>query len=157
MPVTPVTSNVGSSSSTSDYAAPTSRVPQKTLGQDDFMKLLAVQFQMQDPMKPIEDTAFIAQSAQFASLEQSTAMNRQLAELRSEQQRVTANSYLGLRVTVDAGAGETLTGTVSRVTIEGGEPHLIVNDRSFSLAAVLMAERAVTSPSVPPPSGVGAG
>lgn len=127
------------------------RVPQKVLGQDDFMKLLAVQFQMQDPMKPIEDTAFIAQSAQFASLEQSTAMNRQLAELRTEQQRAIANSYLGLRVTVDAGAGETVTGTVSRIALEAGEPRLTIDNRSFSLAAVLVAERAAVSAPVPPP------
>ena len=72
-----------------------SRVTQKTLGKDDFMKLLAVQFQMQDPMKPMDDTAFIAQTAQFTSLEQATSMAQDIAALRTEQQRVVANSYLG--------------------------------------------------------------
>ena len=46
-----------------------SRVPQKVLGQNDFLKLLATQFKTQDPMKPMEDTAFIAQMAQFTALE----------------------------------------------------------------------------------------
>ena len=56
---------------------------QKTLGSDDFMKLLAVQFKTQDPMKPMEDTAFIAQMAQFTSLSQSQAMTAEMVKLPS--------------------------------------------------------------------------
>ena len=70
--------------STAASAPAASRIPQKTLGQDDFLKLLAKQFQTQDPMKPMEDTAFIAQMAQFSSLEQSKTMATDMAALRSE-------------------------------------------------------------------------
>lgn len=121
------------------------RLPQKTLGQDEFMRLLAVQFQMQDPMKPMADTAFIAQSAQFAALEQSTQLGKHVAELRAEQQRATANSYLGHQVMLDAGGGEILAGTVSAVLTQDGEPRLVVGERDFPVTAVLRTERLATA------------
>ena len=42
------------------------------LGQDDFLKLLVTQLQNQDPLKPIDNQAFIAQTAQFSQLNQMT-------------------------------------------------------------------------------------
>lgn len=139
-------SSITSGSSTGAVADSTaSRVPQKALGQDDFLKLLATQFQAQDPMKPMEDTAFIAQMAQFSALEQSSAMAKELTEIRSEQQRSTASSYLGHRVTVDAGKAGTLTGDVTAIDVSGTEPRLVVGDKTFSLSAVLRVEPSVVT------------
>lgn len=134
---------------------PAARTPQKMLGQNDFLKLLAVQFQVQDPMKPMEDTAFIAQMAQFSSLEQSSAMARDLTALRADQQRVTANSYLGHRVTFETGEAQTLTGDVSAVDVSGTEPKLVVGDKSFSLSAVLRVEPRILSAPAPQPVNSG--
>ena len=143
-----VTSTSASYPATGDTgAAAPSRIPQRILGQDDFLKLLSVQFQAQDPMKPMEDTAFIAQMAQFSSLEQSSAMAGDMKAMRSEQQRTVANSYLGHRVTVDLGKGATESGDVSAVDVSGPEPKIIVNGTSHSLSAVLRVEPGlVTAP-----------
>lgn len=133
------------------------RVPQKALGQDDFLKLLAVQFKVQDPMKPMEDTAFIAQMAQFSALEQSSAMTREMTAMRSDQQRTVANSYLGHRVTIDAGKGATTTGDVTAVDVSGAEPKLIVGGNSYSLSAVLRVEPSLVTAPVPEPAKTAGG
>lgn len=48
------------------------------LGQDAFMKLLLTQLQHQDPTAPQADTEFLAQLAQFSTLEQLQTMNDKL-------------------------------------------------------------------------------
>ena len=113
----------------------------KTLGSDDFMKLLAVQFQTQDPMKPMEDTAFIAQMAQFTSLSQSQAMTAEMVKLGSNQQLTAANSFLGKDVVVDNGKGGEVAGTVTGVQIDATEgPQLIVGNKAYSLSSVLYVQ-----------------
>ncbi len=51
------------------------------LGKDEFMKLLLAQMQNQDPLNPTDNTEFVAQLAQFTSLEQMTNMNTSLEEM----------------------------------------------------------------------------
>ncbi len=118
----------------------------KTLGSDDFMKLLAVQFQTQDPMKPMEDTAFIAQMAQFTSLSQSQTMTAEMVKLSGNQQLTAANSFLGKEVAVDDGKGGTVTGAVTGVQVDPDlGPQIIVNNSPYSLSSVLYVQPASTS------------
>ena len=148
----PTISSISPATASAGYGAEevTARLPQKNLGQNDFLKLLATQFQTQDPLKPMEDTAFIAQMAQFSALEQSSALSRDMSLLRADQQRVAANSYLGHQVTVATPDGTT-TGGVSAVTVTGGEPRLVVGDKSFPLSAVLRVEPSLVTAPAPQP------
>jgi flagellar basal-body rod modification protein FlgD len=115
------------------------------MGQDDFLKLLSVQFQNQDPMKPTDDTAFIAQMAQFSALEQTKTLTQQMTQLRTTQDLTTANSYIGRQATVTDGKGGTVTGNVSAVDASGSSPRLIINNQSYALSAVLRLEPGATA------------
>ncbi len=55
--------------------------PKSKLGKDDFMKLLMVQLQYQDPTKPTDTQAILTQTSQLASLESSNNTNAALEKL----------------------------------------------------------------------------
>lgn len=68
------------------------------LGQDAFMKLLTTQLRYQDPTKPANDSEFIAQLAQFSSLEKLTQIAQSLETLTQlvlAQQMTTTNTQNG--------------------------------------------------------------
>lgn len=54
------------------------------LDKDMFLRLLTTQLANQDPLNPIEDKEFIAQLAQFNSLEQMQNLNRSMESLGKE-------------------------------------------------------------------------
>jgi hypothetical protein len=53
------------------------------MGKDQFLNLLMTQLKNQDPLKPADDTQFIAQMAQFSSLEQMQQMTGSFSQLKS--------------------------------------------------------------------------
>jgi flagellar basal-body rod modification protein FlgD len=56
-----------------------------SLGKDEFLKILMTQLQNQDPLNPMEDKEFIAQMAQFSTLEQTTNMASLLEKFINSQ------------------------------------------------------------------------
>jgi flagellar basal-body rod modification protein FlgD len=135
MSVTSATSSTSTSIAT-PYVPGSLRVPQKNLGQDDFLKLLTVQLAKQDPMKPMEDTSFIAQMAQFTALQQTTEMVSGFSDLRSASEMSTASSLLGRNVTVETKEDGKVTGQVTGIDAADGTPKLIVNGKLFPLSSL---------------------
>lgn len=96
-----------------------SRLEQQALGQDEFFKLLTTQLASQDPLKPMEDTAFIAQMASFSQLEMTNRMATSMDDFTSKQEFQTAQQYLGKTVSTFSD-GRTITGVVASVERANG-------------------------------------
>jgi flagellar basal-body rod modification protein FlgD len=112
-------------------------LPPKTLSQDDFLKLLIVQMKSQDPLNPKQDTEFIAQMTQFSALEQSKAMQKDIAGLRGDQELLQADAMIGRYVTLHDGKSLVAPGIVSAVDVVDGDPMIVVNGKQYAMSQVL--------------------
>ena len=96
----------------------------KSLGKDEFMKLLLAQLKNQDPTKPMDGTDFAAQLAQFSSLEQ-------LSNLNTELQTQGVNQMtMGYAQSVNMIGKEAVTSGGNTVTANGSSV-----DMTYSLAS----------------------
>ena len=100
------------------------------LGKDDFLQLLVTQLQHQDPLAPMEDKDFIAQMAQFTSLEQMKNMNNAV-------QITQATSYIGKQVTWADSQGTEQTGIVTAIRIVNSEPKVMIGEESIELKKIM--------------------
>lgn len=103
----------------------------QSLGKDDFLKLLITQLSNQDPTSPMENTEFIAQMAQFSSLEQMTNMSESFTQLANMLTASEASSVIGRTVEVDLN-GSVLTGAVEAAT-RGTNPSVQINGMLYSM------------------------
>jgi flagellar basal-body rod modification protein FlgD len=95
-----------------------------TLGKNDFLKLLTAQLQQQDPTQPMDNTEFVAQLAQFSSLEAMNNVNDTLTELlaaKGTSVQTTAASLVGKTaifetddVVLEKGKTATITANLSQ-------------------------------------------
>lgn len=87
------------------------------LGKQDFLNLLLTQMKYQDPLDPMDDTAMIAQMAQFSSLEQLLSLNESFSGLQSV-------AMLGRTVKAYTADGGVLEGKVESVDMSQVIPAL---------------------------------
>jgi flagellar basal-body rod modification protein FlgD len=96
------------------------------LGQDDFLNLLVIQLKNQDPLEPMKNEEFIAQLAQFNSLEQMINLNKSFDSMLALQSLSSASSFIGREVAWYGEDGEQMSGTVLEVELDSGIPLLNV-------------------------------
>lgn len=84
----------------------------KELGQEAFLKLLVAQLQNQDPLNPQDNHEFVAQLAQFSSLEQTVGINDRLDQLALQNQGLQNSQVTDL-------VGKTATVKGNIVTLSG--------------------------------------
>src|SRR5579859_2867868 len=108
-------SQVPLSSVTAPTPAATTADKTKSLGQQDFLKLLMAQLQNQDPMKPMDDTQMIAQMAQFSALEASQQLNASIQASNNMQTVFQAGALIGKYIQADQLDGSSTIGAVTSV------------------------------------------
>lgn len=106
------------------------------LGKDVFLQLLVTQLRHQDPLNPQDNSAFVAQMAQFTALEQMQNLNQLLGKMLDLQAGVQAPALLDRWVTVTQESGAQQSGRVQAVEYSSGKPWLIVDGRRYPLEAV---------------------
>jgi len=95
-------------------------VAEQVLGKDDFLRLLVAKLGNQDPLKPADDTEFVAQLATFSSLEQLISVNKNLENLASAQNQLINAQALTL-IGKDA-----LVASPGSMTVRNGVPDQMV-------------------------------
>jgi flagellar basal-body rod modification protein FlgD len=118
-----------------------------SLGKDEFLKILMAQLQNQDPLNPMEDKEFIAQMAQFSTLEQTTNMSSLLEKFINTQTQSDSilkySEMIGKQVewkgTDDSGSGivKSIKQSDTGIILELDNGEEISND---SITKVSMAE-----------------
>ena len=85
------TTGIGATTSGADTSK-TTDPKRPSLGQDAFLKLLVTQLQHQDPTKPQADGEFIAQLAQFSSLEKLTQIATSVETLNARVDKLSGTT-----------------------------------------------------------------
>ncbi len=111
----------------------------KTLGKNEFMKILITQLQNQDPMQPLQDRDFIAQMAQFSSVEQIMNMADEMKQMR--QSLGWASSLIGKTVSWQDSANPdsastTKSGIVSAILVKSGSQYAKVEGEDIPMDSI---------------------
>jgi flagellar basal-body rod modification protein FlgD len=104
----------------------------QTLGKDDFLKLLVTQLQNQDPLNPTDSTEFVAQLAQFSSLEQLTSVNDNLKTVQLFDQSINNAQAVNF-------VGKSIKASGSMFELGDGETHEIQYQLGEDAAAVYVS------------------
>lgn len=110
------------------------------LNMQDFLKILLTQLNYQDPLKPMDNQEFMAQLAQFTSLEQTQQLNTKIDQLISTQAALQSVGLIGRTVDVTYN-GNSVTGTVKALSLSGNSPQItVLSSAGATLTGVSLAD-----------------
>ena len=110
------------------------RQANSTLDKDAFLRLLITQLQHQNPLEPMDDRDFIAQMAQFSSLEQMQNMNQTLVQ--GQAFSMVGKAVIGTTFNQALNRFEQIGGEVSHVIMRNGEAILMVGGREMRVSDI---------------------
>jgi flagellar basal-body rod modification protein FlgD len=127
---------VGSSNSQvgSAVSAAVGSTSDQLVSEQAFLQLLITQLKNQDPLSPADPTQFVAQLAQFSSLEQMTQLNTNMTQVLDN----SVTGLIGQTATVtdpSTKAGYT-TGKVSGIVYYANGPAVQINGQNYALSDI---------------------
>ncbi len=135
------TSNTWPNYSAANVANASKTTGSSVMGKDQFLKILITQLQNQDPMQPMEDKEFIAQMAQFTSVEQLMNISTQLTSLN--QSLGSASSLIGKQITwTDKETLQPVSGLVNSIVVKDGVNYAVVDNKKIALTDITQIQNA---------------
>lgn len=127
--------------SATDAASTAKTTGNSTLGKDQFLKILITQLQNQDPMQPMEDKEFIAQMAQFTSVEQLMNISTQLTAMN--QSLGSVSGLIGKDITWnDPETKLPKSGIVESIVVSSGVQYAVVDSVRIALTDITQIQNA---------------
>ncbi|HSY26954.1 MAG TPA: flagellar hook capping FlgD N-terminal domain-containing protein, partial [Burkholderiaceae bacterium] len=116
------------SSSSVPAVSPGAAAQVSNINLQDFLQILSTQLTNQDPLKPMDDQEFLAQIAQFSTLEQSAALNATVNQMFTVQSVAQTVGLIGQTVTVNptTATGSQIVGQVTALNYVSGQVQLTV-------------------------------
>ncbi|GGI67619.1 hypothetical protein GCM10007978_01610 [Shewanella hanedai] len=118
--------SIGGNSSTANST-------QSNIKLDDFLQLFVAQLNYQDPLEPVNNSEFLAQLAQFSSLEINRQSNDNSLSLLAIGSSDQALGLIGRSVEVSTQSGQAFIGDVTGVNFTQEGPMLTVKGADNSL------------------------
>lgn len=126
MPATTAVNNAAAPAKTSNNKATSN-----AMGKNEFLKILAAQLQNQDPTSPASNTEFVAQLAQFSSLEQ-------LQNIASSLSAMSLMQSAGLigKTAVAQMNGTSITGMVESILLQDSVPYAVIGKNYVPVSSI---------------------
>lgn len=122
-----------------EYFGLTSAKPKSELNMEQFLRLLTVQMQNQNPLEPMNDRDFFAQMAQLGTVDGLDKMRKSMDV--SQAAALMGRNVSAVRPMSEAGSGgvnSIVQGTVSRLSIRNGEYYLGIREADGGIVDVKM-------------------
>ncbi len=108
-----------------------------TVSKNEFLKLFVAQLQNQSPMDPLKGHEFIAQLAQFSSVEQLTSLNASFEDTFKFQQLSGGSEFIGKNATYfNEVAGSLEEGVIEGAITDGKAISVIIQNQQIPISDV---------------------
>jgi flagellar basal-body rod modification protein FlgD len=137
----------GATTTSANGSGPLTQAAGGALDKNAFLKLLVQELTNQDPLKPADNTQFIAQLAQFSTLEQMQNMSDGFTKMQTSFQEAQARGLLGVPITAtNSTTGAAVNGTVDQIVLSAdGSVKVDVNGTQVNITDVTSVGPGVTS------------
>jgi flagellar basal-body rod modification protein FlgD len=106
------------------------------LDKNSFLQLMVSEMKNQDPLQPQDSNQFLNQLAQFTTMEQMMNIEQTDTQMQQVNQLAFEHSLIGQTVSVADENGNQVTGQVTGIQLNNGDPQLVIQGTAYSLTSL---------------------